>query len=74
MSTEIDELIKEVRKLRIRVARLESERAPSKKEPTTVKVDGSRQVTAYASPTRLENQQTGQKKSPGLKQKNALGP
>jgi hypothetical protein len=39
MSTEIDELIKEVRKLRIRVARLESERAPSKKEPTTVKVD-----------------------------------
>jgi hypothetical protein len=39
MTTEIDELIREVRKLRVRVAKLENERTPSKNKPTTVGVD-----------------------------------
>jgi hypothetical protein len=40
MNTEIEELTKEIRQLRIRVARLESERTPAKKATaTTVKVD-----------------------------------
>ena len=41
MNTDIEELTKEIRKLRVRVARLESERAPPNKETPlpTVKVD-----------------------------------
>jgi hypothetical protein len=41
MNTDIEELTKEIKKLRVRVARLESERAPPKERalPPTVKVD-----------------------------------
>jgi hypothetical protein len=39
MNTEIEGLVKEVRKLRIRVARLENERVLSATESSTVKLD-----------------------------------
>jgi hypothetical protein len=39
MNTEIDKLIKAVRKLRLRVAKLENERPSSMKASTTVRVD-----------------------------------